>query len=143
MEEIRKARVADVTAIASLMTHLGYETTADQMRRRMTRIAVDKDYVSLVAADEDRVLGFLGLAFGLYYEHDGIYARIVALSVAPRAQGRGVGKKLIAVAEEIAKTRGAHSCIVNSGLQRAGAHRFYEALGFSWRGKALYKPLQS
>jgi GNAT superfamily N-acetyltransferase len=141
MEEIRKARVADGAGIASLMTHLGYQTTADQMRRRLQRIAADKDYVSLVAAEEDIVLGFLGLAFGLYYEYDGTYARIVALSVAPPAQGRGLGTKLMAVAEEIAKSRGARSCIVNSGLQRASAHRFYESLGFSWQGKALYKPL--
>jgi GNAT superfamily N-acetyltransferase len=142
MDEIRKARVADVAGIASLMTHLGYQTTVEQMCRRMRRIAADKDYVSLVAAEENSVLGFLGLAFGLYYEHDGTYARILALSVAPRAQRRGLGKKLMAVAEEIAKSRGAISCIVNSGLQRASAHRFYEALGFSWQGKALYKPLR-
>ena len=120
MEEIRRARAADVAAIASLMTHLGYHTTADQMRRRMQRISVDKDYVSLVAAEENVVVGFLGLVFGLHYEHDGIYARIVALSVAPGAQGRGVGRKLLAVAEEIATSRGALTCIVNSGLQRCG-----------------------
>lgn len=139
MEEIRRARDADVAAIASLVTHLGYQTTAEQMRRRLRRIATDKNYVSLVAAEQDSVLGFLGLTFGLYYEFEGLYARIIALSVAPEAQKRGVGKKLVAAAEEIASSRGAINCIVNSGLQRAPAHRFYEALGFSWQGKAFYK----
>ena len=107
MAEIRRARDADAAAIASLMTHLGYPTTADQMRRRLRRIATNRNYVSLVAAEQDSVLGFLGLTFGLYYELEGLYGRIVTLSVAPEAHERGVGKKLVTAAEEIASTRGA------------------------------------
>ena len=143
MEEIRRARDADAPAIASLITHLGYPTTAEQMRRRLRRISTDQNYVSLVAAERDYVLGFLGLTFGLYYERDGFYGRIIALSVAPEARMRGVGTKLLTAAEEIASSRGAIDCIVNSGLQRAPAHRFYEARGFSWQAKAFYKPLRS
>ena len=87
------------------------------------------------------VVGLLGLAFGLYYEYSGSYARIVALSVATEMQGRGIGGYLVAAAESVAKARGALTCIVNSGLQRAEAHSFYENHGFSCRGKAFYKRL--
>jgi len=96
------------------MTHLGYPTTADQMRRRLQRIAMNRNYVSLVAAEHDSVLGFLGLTFGLYYELEGLYGRIVALSVAPEAQERGVGKKLVIAAEEIASSRGALNCVLSA-----------------------------
>lgn len=139
MTLVREAAEQDAAAIASLMTTLGYETSAEEMRRRLQAVISDGHYVSLVALDGDRVLGFLGLAFGLYYEYTGSYARIVALSVAPEAQGQGVGKTLVAVAEDTARRRGALTCIVNSGLQRAEAHRFYENVGFSWKGKAFYQ----
>ena len=38
-----------------------------------------------------RVAGFVAVAFGLYYEYSGSYARIVALSVSPDMQGQGIG----------------------------------------------------
>jgi predicted N-acetyltransferase YhbS len=142
MQEIRKANDDDVAAIASLMTYLGYPTTAAQMRNRLQRMAVDRNYANLVAVDEGKVVGFVGLAFGTYYEHDGSYVRIAALAVAPEAQRKGIGKKLVAAAEELANARGAITCIVNSGLQRDQAHRFYEGLGFFWKSKAFYKPLR-
>lgn len=141
MTLVREAAEQDAAAIASLMTALGYETSEEEMRKRLQAIFADGHYVSLVAVDGDGVLGFLGLAFGLHYEYTGTYARIVALSVAPKAQGQGVGKTLVAVAEDMARRRGALTCIVNSGLQRAEAHRFYESVGFSWKSKAFYKSL--
>lgn len=107
----------------------------------MRRIFADPQYVNLVAVNESKVVGFLGLVFGLYYEYNGSYARITVLSVAPEVQGQGIGRSLVTAAEEIAKSRGAITCIVNSGLQRAEAHRFYETLGFSWKSKAFYKSL--
>lgn len=141
MWNIREATDQDTAAIALLITQLGYETTEDEMRNRMQRIGADTQYVSLVASNEKSVTGFLGLAFGLYYEYNGIYARIVVLSVAPEAQCEGLGRKLVAAAEEIAKARGAITFIVNSGLQRPEAHKFYEGLGFLWKSKAFYKAL--
>lgn len=141
MWNIREVREEDIAAIASLITVLGYQTTAEEMRNRMQRIVGDPQYLTLVATDGTRVVGVLGLAFGLYYEYSGSYARIVALSVTPDMQGKGIGSKLVAAAEEIARSRGAITCIVNSGLHREQTHKFYESLGFSWRSKAFYKPI--
>ncbi len=131
----------DAPAVAALMGSLGYETAESEMRTRMQTIAAHPDYVSLVAADNDRVIGFLGLAFGLYYERTGVYARIVALSVALNAQGKGVGGALVNAAEDVARSRNALACLVNSGVHRLSAHKFYEQLGFSPKGKAFYKSL--
>jgi GNAT superfamily N-acetyltransferase len=138
---VRDATAEDAGPVAVLITQLGYETTEEQMRRRLQRIAADAEYVSLVALEHAEVVGFLGLAFGLHYEYDGTYARIVALSVAPQMQGKGIGTELVAAAENIARSRGASMCIVNSGIQRAETHKFYEKRGFSSRSKGFYKPL--
>jgi hypothetical protein len=54
--------------------------------------------------------------------------------------GPGLGAR---AAETIARERGALACIVNSGVQRVDAHRFYEKQGFTARGKAFYKALAS
>jgi GNAT superfamily N-acetyltransferase len=139
--QIRAATDEDAGPVAALITHLGYATTEDEMRRRLQRIGADAQYVSLVALDQAQVVGFLGMAFGLHYEYDGSYARIVALSVAPEMQGNGIGTALVAAAESIARSRGALMCIVNSGIQRTETHKFYEKCGFSWRSKGFYKPL--
>lgn len=141
MWEIREATSEDAAAVASLITILGYATTEEEMQSRLQRIAAEPQYVSLVAIDGTAVVGFLGLAFGLYYEYSGSYARIVALSVATNMRGKGIGGSLVAAAESIAKARGALTCIVNSGLHRTEAHQFYEKCGFACRGKAFYKRL--
>ena len=86
MLKIREAKDGDTAAIALLITQLGYESTEDEMRNRMQRLSADTQYVSLVAENEKSVVGFLGLAYGLYYEYNGSYARIVVLSVAPGAE---------------------------------------------------------
>jgi GNAT superfamily N-acetyltransferase len=141
MPEIREATLDDASAVATLITYLGYETTADEMRLRLQSLSASQDYVSLVATEEEKVVGFLGLAFSLYYERTGIYARIAALSVAPDAQGKGVGGALVRAAEKIARSRNALVCVVNSGVHRVEAHKFYEHLGFVAKGKAFSKSL--
>ena len=123
------------------MTTLGYPTTVEEMRTRLARIAETGDYVSMVALKGQIVVGFLGLTFAWYYERNGFYARIVALSVAPEAQRMGVGTSLMRAAEERARGKGALACIVSSGVARVDAHRFYEHHGFAARGKTFYKPL--
>lgn len=139
MSKIREATLEDAPALAALITYLGYETTEDEMRLRLQSLSASPDYVSLVATEEETVVGFLGLTFALYYERTGIYARIAALSVAPDAQGKGVGGALVRAAEEIARSRNALACIVNSGAHRIEAHKFYEHLGFVARGRAFAK----
>lgn len=141
MIKIGHATLEDAPAVAALITSLGYETAENEMRMRLQTVSAHRDYISLVATDEEAVVGFLGLTFGLYYERPGSYARIVALSVAPNVRGKGVGRVLVSAAEDLAKSRNALECVVNSGGHRLEAHKFYETLGFSPRGKAFYKSL--
>jgi GNAT superfamily N-acetyltransferase len=45
-------------------------------------------------------------------------------------RGRGIGRRLMAEAEEFARRRGVGYVRLRSGSQRAEAHRFYESLGY-------------
>jgi GNAT superfamily N-acetyltransferase len=45
-------------------------------------------------------------------------------------RGKGYGIKLMDHAKELAEARGCHAIILDSGMPRVAAHRFYEIYGF-------------
>ncbi|MDW4571765.1 GNAT family N-acetyltransferase [Microbacterium sp. M3] len=52
------------------------------------------------------------------------------LAVAPAARGRGIGVALTTHVIELARTRGSHRVVMNSGPEMTGAHALYAKLGF-------------
>jgi len=52
------------------------------------------------------------------------------LAVAPAARGRGVGAALTRHVIALARERGSHRVVMNSGPEMTGAHALYEKLGF-------------
>lgn len=131
---VRPAAEADAAAIAALMGELGYDSTPEQVRARLARVAGDDDYAAYVAEADGEVLGFLGLQRGWVYEHDRPYARLTALVAAERARRRGVGARLVEFADGWARERNAFVLMLTTNVRREDAHRFYEALGFSRTG---------
>lgn len=53
------------------------------------------------------------------------------LAVAPEARGRGVGEALTRHVIELARERGSHRVVMNSGPEMTAAHALYAKLGFS------------
>jgi GNAT superfamily N-acetyltransferase len=131
---VRPAADADAAPIAALMGELGYDSTPEQVRTRLARVAGNDDYAAFVAEADGEVLGFLGLQRGWVYEHDRPFARLTALVVAERARRRGVGVRLVELADGWARERGAFVLMLTTNVRREEAHRFYEALGFSRTG---------
>lgn len=138
---IRSATVADAAVLGELITELGYPTTAEAMRERLKLLASDSTYVTLVAEMHDTVVGMIGGTTGHYYEKDGIYARLLVLSVSARSRGSGIGAQLVSALERWAVSRGARDIIVNSAFHRTRAHAFYERLGYVGTGVRLVKTL--
>lgn len=52
------------------------------------------------------------------------------LAVAPEARGRGIGEALTRHVIELARARGSHRVVMNSGPEMTGAHALYAKLGF-------------
>ena len=72
-----------------------------------------------------------------------LLVNVMGIAVLADAQGRGAGRALMEHVEGWARERGASGLRLVSGEARAGAHAFYERLGFVTTKKQLNyrKPL--
>ena len=97
--------------------------------------------VALVARDDGGILGVATVHELTVLHAGGRLAQLTLLVVATPARRRGVGRRLVAAAEEWARARGCVRMVVASGLQRADAHAFYERLGFEHSARRYSKAL--
>ena len=93
-----------------------------------------------VVAEHDAVLGL-----AVFRCHDNTFAGIRFylddLVADEAARSRGIGRSLIAHLEQIARQRGAKAISLESGAQRALAHKFYFREGFTIPGFSFFKSL--
>jgi N-acetylglutamate synthase-like GNAT family acetyltransferase len=107
-----------------------------ELRRAVLRRPLGLDFTSaqlaaeagqrhLGAWDEGRAIGCLALS------SSGDEARMRQVAVAPDAQGRGVGRRLVAESEAEARRLGARRMTLHA---RQTAVAFYERLGYACEG---------
>lgn len=141
---IRPARADDAPQLARLAGELGYPTEADEMRLRLEKITPRADHAVFVAerrtaaseqpgcssdSSDGPLLGWIHVAREIMLE-SGENAEILGLVVDGRARRDGVGRRLVAVAEEWGRARGLRQIVVRSAVTRDEAHWFYPALGY-------------
>ena len=127
---IRSPLTSDLEALASLLGELGYPVSPSAVASRLDRLAQHADIAVLVA---DRSGTPVGLATAHIIEAihvDEPVAMLTALVVAEHHRGRGIGRMLVDAAEAWSVRSGALRITVASGLARAVAHAFYEAMGY-------------
>jgi ribosomal protein S18 acetylase RimI-like enzyme len=126
---IRRAAVDDAQAIASLSTQLGYPTSADAVRMRLTAALARADNEILVAVTDKAVVGWLHI-YGVHTLESASHAEIAGLVVDEKHRGRRIGEALMAEAEKWAVRTGYRDVYVRSNVIRERAHRFYARLGY-------------
>jgi len=136
---IREATTDDASALARLVTQLGYPSTARQLATRLA--AMGSDYKTIVSEEDGVVVGMAGGTMAWFIHCDGAYGRITALIVDQTTRGRGIGSALVAAIESWFVERNATQVRVTSGLHREDAHRFYERLGYERTGFNYSKKL--
>ena len=129
-------RAGDVTADAYLASYgdlsEDYLASLRDVARRVTEGDV---WVAIEASDEaDEIVGTVWVSrpnrplnpdIGRPGETD-----FRQLAVAPSARGRGVGAALTRHVIALARERGSHRVVMNSGPEMTGAHALYAKLGF-------------
>lgn len=86
---------------------------------------------TFVAVVNERVIGFISSVWSYEIGRKVGFMHIVGLAVKKQNQNQGVGKLLLKTMENYAKEKGITSIILNSGVQRIGAHAFYEHNGYN------------
>ncbi len=131
VSNVRRARITDARAIWEINSRaLGYDYPEEKTRLRL-EVALEKpDHAIFVFGDP--VVGYVHIE-----AYDCTYAdplgNILALAVHPAAQGRGAGRALMEAAEQWAKLCGISGIRLDSGMDRTGAHAFYQAIGYRLR----------
>jgi GNAT superfamily N-acetyltransferase len=140
MTSFRPARHSDLEAIVALLADdamsagreapdpplaAAYETAFEEM-------AADPRQLPLVAEEAGRLVGYLQLSIipGLAFR--GLKRGLIeSVRIASDRRGQGLGAALIAEAVARCRTNGCRLVQLTSTNERAGAHRFYERLGFA------------
>jgi GNAT superfamily N-acetyltransferase len=127
---VRLARESDADAVAALTAQLGYEVAADVLRPRLARILERPNQRFLIAEAEGRAAGWLHAVIAEYVETGEVLV-IAGLVVDRGCRRQGIGQTLMAHAEQWGRERGCPTILLSSSQGRAGAHAFYESLGYA------------
>ena len=146
MISIRPATPNDVESITILLGDLGYPTNSNDVKVRMREIDQHPDYKTLLAIDDssNEVAGMIGMSKNLFYEHNGIYIRVLVMVTRKTYRQRGIGKILMLAAEQWAQEINAHTIVISSGKrpERNDAYIFYQKMGYEIKSSGFIKTLE-
>ncbi len=123
---LRPGRPADAEGIAAMSrdlieTGLGWSWGAE----RVARAIRNKDSVTLLACDRDRIVAFAIMYFGDEHAH------LSLLAVRPSHQRLGIGRRLVEWLVDSAYAAGIATIHLELRATNHGARSFYRQLGFS------------
>lgn len=133
MISVRDAAAGDAAAMAELLTELGYPSRPQAVRERLRALASGAGRAVVAVDRGGRVVGLATYDAWFAFAEGSRVCRLSALVVDRRATRGGIGRALVAEVERRARHLGCDLVEVSSGRrdERAGAHRFYDALGYT------------
>ena len=129
--EIITRRIAeqDASAVAALCKQLGYDLSVQQTLENIRAVLANKEHGAFVAADSDKVIGWIGLAQAIQIESPK-YCEIRGLVVDDDYRNRGVGRLLVEKAKQWCRENGNKKLRLRCNMKRREAHLFYQHLNF-------------
>jgi GNAT superfamily N-acetyltransferase len=138
---IRAAEDGDAPVLAQLLDQLGYPALPQAVQARLTRLAGDPRAQVFLAELAGRVCGLATVHAHDSLNRDDPAVQLTLLVVADHVRGSGVGRRLVGAAESWAIGQGARRLVVTTAVHRAGAHVFYEKLGYQLTGRRYARDL--
>lgn len=127
---VRLAQPRDSDGIADLAGQLGYPSTGEEVRQRLSQMRDASQYAVFVAEHPGgQIAGWIGLYVFRAVELE-TTVEISGLIVGEDVRSCGIGKTLLDAAEEWARSIGCSAVSVRSNVTRDRAHRFYAANGY-------------
>ena len=120
---------SDLGHCRSLLSQLGYEMSTAEIQRRFDEVDEAPEHFALVAETAGRVVGLMHVFARPAFENRR-EAVVQAIVVDAAFRRFGVGRELMAAAENWGRGRGCRSVVLSSNTARAPAHAFYAALGY-------------
>lgn len=131
MATLRPARTGDAAEIARLAGELGYPVEISAMAARLRAILpLSQHRVTVAQGENSGLLGWIAVERRLTLEA-GERIEIVGLVVDAAARGCGIGRALVADAEQWSLAQGFDAIGVRSNVAREGSHPFYASLGYA------------
>ncbi len=127
---VRAARPEDTERLAWLCGQFGYPVEAEALSQRQQAIEESGDHAVYVATThEGQVIGWVQICIRRLLLA-GRLAEIEGLVVDQQYRRQGVGQRLVARAEDWARSQGCEGVQVRSNVLRPEAKGFYPALGY-------------
>ncbi len=128
---VRKAVPSDTLDIYNINKNsLGYDYDCEKQKRKIEGVLRDPTQALFVACADEKVVGYIHLVnYDVVYADN--YKNVMGLAVLEAYKRRGIGTALLQTAEKWAKENGACGIRLCSGAERAEAHRFYTANGYT------------
>ncbi len=121
---LREAHWSDIPALTALERELfAHDAWSEPTWWAELAGRPRRDYVVLTGGDG--VVGYAGI------DHGGDVADVMTVGVAPRAQGGGVGRRLVDELERRARAGGAASLMLEVRADNAPARALYEHSGYA------------
>ncbi|WP_108125773.1 GNAT family N-acetyltransferase [Saccharospirillum mangrovi] len=127
---VREAKLSDAERLAELMPQLGYSIEPSVLADKISSFNNGYGDAVFVAELNNNIVGFISCHITNLLHQPGSSGRITSLLVDHEVRGNGIGKKLVATAEDFFTRRQCEKFEVTSGLERSDAHRFYQSLGY-------------
>jgi len=121
--------VADAQPAAELSGELGYPVTTEEIAERIAALKGLENHVVYVACLRDNPVGWIDIGVVHHLQAEP-YGEIGGLVVASTVRNGGIGRQLLARAEQWVRDRGVKKILVRSRISREDAHRFYVREGY-------------
>jgi GNAT superfamily N-acetyltransferase len=145
-EGLRRARLADIASMSDLLGELfgietDFETRPERQRAGLRALLRGKGRHAIVAEEDGAVVGMATLQVLVSTAEGGPVGLVEDVIVCSHYRGRGIGGKLIAGLEGIARREGLLRLQLLADERNAPAARFYGGSGWTMTNMRAWKKL--
>jgi GNAT superfamily N-acetyltransferase len=128
---IRSVDLHDLPEISLLSCQLGYPNSEEDLQERLEKILANPDQaIFTVDITGKNTAGYIHAVKHVSLEV-GTVVEVRGLVINQEFRRQGLGKALLAAAEEWAREIGCKQIRLHSNIIREGAHQFYKDMGYS------------